>query len=115
MQTPSYHRAHHGRNVRYMDTNYNSIPLFRDWVPGTRRPLRNDEPVQYGITRPVGAESFRDVQFGEVRAPWRDVGMAPGILIKFAYMLMPPGWSHAGQYQTVVLHKQAAGGTGATR
>lgn len=57
MQTPSYHRVHHGRNPRYMDTNYNSITLFWDWAMGTLQPLQIEEPVIYGITRDVNVES----------------------------------------------------------
>ena len=58
LQTPSYHRVHHGRNVRYMDTNYNSITLLWDWMLGTLQPLDDGEPVVYGITREVDTSSF---------------------------------------------------------
>lgn len=107
MQTPSYHRAHHAKNLRYMDTNYNSITLFWDWLLGTLEPLRDDEPVRYGITRPVQADSYWDVQFGEFRNLWRDVKEAPGLVNKVLYLFMPPGWSHTGEHQTVSVQKQA--------
>ena len=64
LQTPSYHRVHHGRNLRYMDTNYNSMTLLWDWLLGTLQPLDDDEPVVYGITREVDTSSFFDVHFG---------------------------------------------------
>lgn len=106
MQTPSYHRAHHAKNVRYMDTNYNSITLFWDWVMGTLQPLRDDEPVDYGITREVNTESYLDVHFSEFRELWRDVRDAPGLWNKLAYIVMPPGWSHTGDHHTVALQKR---------
>lgn len=106
LQTPRWHRAHHAKNVLYMDTNYTSITLFWDWLFGTLQPLRDEEPVQYGITREVNSESWLDVQFGEMRALWRDVADAPGAWNKLRYLLMPPGWSHNGDHKTVTLQKQ---------
>ncbi len=107
LQTPSYHRVHHAQNLRYMDKNYTSITLFWDWLLGTREPLRDEEPVNYGITRDVDVTSFRDVQFGEFAALWRDVRAAPGVLNKLCYLLMPPGWSHTGDHQTVSVQQRA--------
>lgn len=96
LQTPSYHRVHHAKNTRYMDTNYNSITLFWDTLLRTRQPLREDDPVEYGITREVNVESFRDVQFGEVALLWQDIKNTAGLKNKLSYLLMPPGWSHLG-------------------
>ena len=107
LQTPSYHRVHHGKNPRYMDTNYNSITLFWDWALGTLQPLKDDEPVRFGITRPVQVDSYWSVHFGEFRALWRDVAAAPGLWNKLAYLVMPPGWSHTGEHNTVSMQKNA--------
>lgn len=107
LQTPSYHRVHHAKNPRYMDTNYNSITLFWDWALGTLQKLRDDDPVRYGITRSVDVESWSDVQFGEMSGLWRDVKAAPGLKNKLAYLLMPPGWSHTGDHKMASTMKQA--------
>jgi len=101
MQTPAYHRCHHAKNLIYMDTNYTSITLFWDWLFGTLQPLKDSEPVQYGITRKVNDESWFDVQLGEFRALWTDMRHAPGLANKLLYLLMPPGWSHCGDHKTV--------------
>ena len=106
LQTPSWHRAHHAKNVLYMDTNYTSLTLFWDWLFGTLQPLRDDVPVDYGITRAVDSESWLDVQFGEMKALWQDVRNAPGLVNKLGYLFMPPGWSHLGDHKTVTLQKQ---------
>lgn len=116
MQTPRYHQVHHGKNVRYMDRNYNSITLFWDWLMGTLQPLREDDPVEYGITRDVNVESVMDVQFGEFVSLWRDMKAAPRWSDKLRYMFKPPGWSHTGDHNTVaVLQRQMAEEQGQTK
>ena len=107
MQTPAYHRGHHARNLLYMDTNYNSITLFWDWLFGTLQPLRDDIPVEFGITREVDSKSWLDVQLGEFVALWRDVVNAPGLGNKLRYLVMPPGWSHTGEHRTVTALRRA--------
>ncbi|MFT4520308.1 MAG: hypothetical protein ACI9JM_002710 [Halioglobus sp.] len=106
MQAPTYHRAHHAKNVRYMDTNYNSITLFWDKVLGTLQPMKDEEPVNYGIARVVDVESWRDVQFGEMVLLWRDVKTTPGIRKKLGYLFMPPGWFHLGEHKTASAQKR---------
>lgn len=106
MQTPAYHRGHHAKNLLYMDTNYTSITLFWDWLLGTLQPLRDVEPVEYGITRVVDSESWFDVQFGEFQSLWRDLRQAPGLINKLGYLLMPPGWSHTGDHKTLTVQRR---------
>jgi sterol desaturase/sphingolipid hydroxylase (fatty acid hydroxylase superfamily) len=48
--TPSHHRAHHGRNPRYIDRNYGGILILFDRLFGTFVEESADEPVDYGIT-----------------------------------------------------------------
>jgi len=106
LQTPSYHRVHHGQNIRYVDTNYNSITLLWDYLLGTLQPLDDDEPVIYGITRDVDTSSFWDVHFGDFVALWRDVRSAPTWRAKLDYLLKPPGWSPNGELDTAAALKQ---------
>lgn len=102
LQTPSYHRVHHAQNVRYMDTNYNSITLFWDWVFGTKQELQDDEVVKYGITRDVNTQNFFDVQFGDFVLLAKDIVKAPTLIDKLKYAIYPPGWSHTGDHQGLV-------------
>lgn len=108
MQTPSYHRVHHARNVRYMDTNYNSITLFGDWLMGTLQPLDDREPVDYGITRAVNTSSFWDVHFGEFRLLWRDIRQAGNLKAMLGYLFCAPGWSPDGNGHTAAALKRQA-------
>jgi sterol desaturase/sphingolipid hydroxylase (fatty acid hydroxylase superfamily) len=105
LQTPSRHRVHHAQNPRYMDTNYNSITLFWDWLAGTLEPLDDAEPVTYGITRAVDTSSFRDVHFGEFESLWRDLRGAASWRGALALALMPPGWSPGGEQHTAAAVK----------
>jgi sterol desaturase/sphingolipid hydroxylase (fatty acid hydroxylase superfamily) len=68
LHTPGYHRGHHAKNLLCMDTNYNSITLFGDWLFGTLQPLRDSEQVEHGITREIDSESWLDVHFSEFAA-----------------------------------------------
>jgi sterol desaturase/sphingolipid hydroxylase (fatty acid hydroxylase superfamily) len=108
MQTPSYHRVHHARNIRYMDTNYNSITLLGDWLMGTLQPLDDKEPVQFGITRDVNTASFLDVHFGEFVLLWRDLRSAGSLRESLGYLLRPPGWQPQGEQQTASARKRRA-------
>lgn len=100
LQTPSHHRVHHAQNVRYRDTNYNSITLLWDWLMGTLQPLRSDEPVEYGITRNVDTGSFWDVHFGEFRELWHDLRAASTAGEACGYLLRAPGWQPGDTSQT---------------
>ena len=98
--TPSHHRVHHGRNHLYMDTNFCSIINIWDIIFGTYQREEEKIPVDYGITREMNSNSFRDVYFGEIADLWKDVVAAPGLKNKILYIFMPPGWSHVGNYET---------------
>lgn len=109
LQTPAHHRVHHARNPRYLDTNYNSITLLWDVLFGTRQALRDDEPVEYGITREVDTGSFWDVHFGEFVGLARDVRGAASWRDRLNYVIRPPGWSPDGSTLTAAQQKQTAG------
>jgi sterol desaturase/sphingolipid hydroxylase (fatty acid hydroxylase superfamily) len=79
--TPSHHRVHHASNDLYMDTNFCSIINIWDRLFGTYQEEKTYEPVKYGITRPMDANNFWDVYFGEYVALWNDVKNAK-VLIK---------------------------------
>jgi len=51
--TPSNHRVHHGQNQRYIDKNYGGIFILWDRLFGTFEPERDDEPVIFGVRKPL--------------------------------------------------------------
>lgn len=105
--TPSHHRVHHARNPLYMDTNFCNLLNIWDRLFRTYQPEDESVAVEYGITRPLDAQNFADVYFGEFAHLWRDVRRAPGLLNKLRYLVMPPGWNHAGEHKTAAAMRAA--------
>ncbi|MEZ4810844.1 MAG: sterol desaturase family protein [Allomuricauda sp.] len=105
--TPSHHRVHHARNPLYMDTNFCNLLNIWDRVFKTYQEEQRDIKIEYGITREMDSGNFLDVYFGEITALAKDVWNAPGIINKFRYMFMPPGWSHLGDHKTAKIVRNA--------
>ena len=51
--TPSNHRVHHAQNERYIDKNYGGILILWDRLFGTFQDERDDDPVVFGVRRPL--------------------------------------------------------------
>jgi len=98
LNTPSHHRVHHGKNVRYLDKNHGGILIVWDRLFGTF--AREEEPVVYGLTTDI--QTFHPVRiaFHELAAIARDVVRAPTLRARLGYLFAPPGWSHDGSTRT---------------
>ena len=53
MVTPSNHRVHHAQNERYIDKNYGGILILWDRFFGTFEDESEDEPVVFGVRKPL--------------------------------------------------------------
>lgn len=53
--TPSNHRVHHGQNDYCIDRNYGGIFIIWDRLFGTFAEERDEEPVIYGIRKPLNS------------------------------------------------------------
>jgi sterol desaturase/sphingolipid hydroxylase (fatty acid hydroxylase superfamily) len=51
--TPSNHRVHHAQNERYIDKNYGGMLILWDRLFGTFEDERADEPVVFGVRKPL--------------------------------------------------------------
>jgi len=51
--TPSNHRVHHAQNERYIDKNYGGMLILWDRMFGTFEDERPDEPVVFGVRKPL--------------------------------------------------------------
>ena len=51
--TPSNHRVHHAQNERYIDKNYGGILILWDRLFGTFADEREDDPVVFGVRKPL--------------------------------------------------------------
>jgi len=88
--TPSHHRAHHGRNERYIDKNYGGTLIVFDRLFGTF--VEETEAVDYGLVRQVHTHNPLWLTLHEWAAMWRDV-MRPGPLsLRLKHIWAPPEW-----------------------
>lgn len=99
MNTPSHHRVHHGRDPKYLDTNYAGVFIVWDKMFGTF--VAEAETPNYGLVHNLGTFNPLRVAFHEWLGLLRDV-FGPGLTLRqrFAYAFAPPGWSHDGSRKT---------------
>lgn len=100
LNTPSHHRVHHGKNVRYLDRNHGGVlivwdRLFRTFAPETER-----DPVRYGITHDLTTFNPLRIAVHELVALSRDVRRAGSLRAALGYLFAPPGWSPDGSTLT---------------
>lgn len=55
--TPSNHRVHHGQNAYCIDVNYGGVLILWDRLFGTFAEERADEPVRYGVRKPLASHN----------------------------------------------------------
>jgi sterol desaturase/sphingolipid hydroxylase (fatty acid hydroxylase superfamily) len=53
--TPSNHRVHHAQNERYIDKNYGGMLILWDRLFGTFEDERDDDPVIFGVRKPLAS------------------------------------------------------------
>ncbi|NRB33889.1 MAG: sterol desaturase family protein [Rhodobacteraceae bacterium] len=101
MNTPSHHRAHHGRNPRYLDCNYAGVFIIWDRLFGTFVPETDGDKVDYGLVHNLGTFNPLRVAFHEWVGMLRDM-MQPGLTLsqRVKYAVLPPGYSHDGSRRT---------------
>lgn len=97
MNTPSHHRVHHGRNPRYLDSNYAGVFIVWDRMFGTFVPEQDDEKVDFGLVHNIASFNPLRIAFHEWIGMFRDMAQ-PGLTLRqrLLYAVMPPGWSHDG-------------------
>ena len=111
--TPSNHRVHHGRQLKYLDRNYGQTLIVFDKLLGTHK-LEDEEP-DYGLVSQVDEKNPFKFQLAGFVGLWRQMRSAPGLANKLKYLVMPPGWSHAGAHRTTGAMRAEAAGAGLER
>jgi len=91
LNTPSHHRAHHGRNDAYLDCNYGGVVIVFDRIFGTFRPERADEPVEFGLKGRAPEPNPLRLTFREWRALLQDMTEAQGPRHALRIALSAPG------------------------
>ncbi len=99
--SPSHHRVHHASNVVYLDKNMGMCLILWDKWFGTFQAELPDEPVRYGLVKPVQRPYHPlYIIFHEWQAISRDLRKKTSFLTRLKYLFMPPGWSHDGSTRT---------------
>lgn len=99
LNTPSAHRVHHARNADYLDRNHGGVTMIFDRIFNTYVEERDEEPVEYGLVKPVGSSNPVKIAFHE----WvRMIGDLKTRRPKhwLATMFGPPGWAPDGNSVT---------------
>ncbi len=91
LNTPSHHRAHHGRNEAYLDSNYGGVVIIFDRLFGTFRAERAEEPVEFGLKGRAPELNPVRLAFREWRALYEDLIKAQGLRHAMRIALSPPG------------------------
>lgn len=86
--TPSHHRAHHGRNPEYIDRNFGGVLIIWDRLFGTFEPENELNPPEYGIVRQVQSTNLFRLWTHEYVDMFRDVRRSKSL----KHLWMPPEW-----------------------
>jgi sterol desaturase/sphingolipid hydroxylase (fatty acid hydroxylase superfamily) len=93
MNTPSHHRAHHGRNERYIDKNFGGMLIIWDRLFGTFEEEVAEDPVEYGIPKQPATQNLWLLNTHEWADMFKDV-MKPGPLgLRLKHLWAPPEWT----------------------
>ena len=97
MNTPSHHRVHHGRNLRYLDKNYGGIFIIWDRMFGTF--AEEEEAVDFGLVHNLESHNPVVIALHEWGAMLRDIAARPAKTLSFLFL--PPGWAPDSSSSTV--------------
>jgi sterol desaturase/sphingolipid hydroxylase (fatty acid hydroxylase superfamily) len=95
MATPSHHRAHHGKNERYLDKNYGALFIIWDRLFGTFE--LETEPVEYGITVPLEHNNLMYINTHQHLHIFRMLRLAKGWKEKLKVFFGRPSYVPGGQ------------------
>lgn len=88
--TPSHHRAHHGRNPQYLDRNYGGTLIVFDRLFGTFAP--EVEAVDYGLVRQVHSYNIVWLNLHEWVDMIRDMSRSAPWSVRLKHLWGPPEW-----------------------
>ena len=101
--SPSHHRVHHASNIIYLDKNMGMCLIIWDKIFGTFQAELPNEPVQYGLTKPLEKPFHAtNIVLHEWQQIGKDMQRKTTLINKLKYLIMPPGWSHDGSSKTAI-------------
>jgi sterol desaturase/sphingolipid hydroxylase (fatty acid hydroxylase superfamily) len=90
--TPSNHRAHHGRNPRYIDRNMGGVLMLWDHLFGTYAAEDLAEPPEYGVVRQIHSHNLITLTFHEFAAMLHDMAQPGSLTLRLKHLWAPPEW-----------------------
>jgi len=93
--TASHHRVHHASNADYIDTNFGGVFIVWDRLFGTFVEEKAEQPIVYGITRPVATTSLFVSWTHEYADMFRDMLRSGPLVERLKHLWMPPEWKRA--------------------
>jgi len=76
LNTPAHHRVHHASNPAYLDRNFGGVLIIYDRMFGTLAELNPDDPIRYGLTKPINSRNIFAIALGEWRSIFPDLKRA---------------------------------------
>lgn len=92
MVTPSNHRVHHAQNELYIDKNYGGIFILWDRLFGTFQEELDDEPVVFGVRKPLRSWNPFWANFQVYNYLWFDAVHASRWQDKIGVWFRRTGW-----------------------
>jgi sterol desaturase/sphingolipid hydroxylase (fatty acid hydroxylase superfamily) len=95
LMTPSHHRVHHAQNERYIDKNYGGVFIVWDRLFGSFEPESDDEPVVFGVRKPLASWNPFWANFQVYDYLWFDARRARRWRDKLGIWFRRTGWRPA--------------------
>jgi sterol desaturase/sphingolipid hydroxylase (fatty acid hydroxylase superfamily) len=93
--TPSHHRAHHGRNPQYIDRNFGGVLIVFDRLFGSF--VEEREAPEYGIPRQPKGFNPLWLNLHEWVDLARDVARPGPLWLRLKHLWAPPEWQRPAQ------------------
>nr|XP_042908282.1 alkylglycerol monooxygenase [Parasteatoda tepidariorum] len=93
LSTPSHHRAHHGRNRRYIDKNFGGFLIIWDRIFGTFEAEDPEEKPLYGCTTQMKSFNPLIIQTRHFIHIWKKFNEYEKWTDKLSVIFKGPGWS----------------------
>lgn len=90
LNTPAHHSVHHASNATCVDKNFSGVFIVWDRLFGTFAEAPADEPLRFGLVKPLPSQNPLTVNFHEWRSLLRDARHARGFKAKVTTLLQAP-------------------------
>jgi sterol desaturase/sphingolipid hydroxylase (fatty acid hydroxylase superfamily) len=90
MNTPTHHRVHHAINPSCVNRNFSTTFILWDRLFGTFASAPKDEPLRFGLPRPIPSRNPLTINFFEIGRVAADVLQAKGMRAKLRTLLRDP-------------------------